>query len=486
MIKSIKSKLSLKHIIIFISLFVIIFTRFYNLENTGVFFWDQSRDLVKIHQYWVDKKITLIGPIAEENTRVFSSLTYYMLMPFAVMGNFDAISTTYGAAFWGVATALLIGFLVYRINKKLFLLTFVLLSIWFPLVEISRNAWNPNFIPFWIALGLIFYQYKKIIYQLFAGIALGLSIHHHYLSLFAVACFILIDLITSLKNRKILPVLLLGLGFVISILPFYLFDLRHPPGLFITRATYFNHTNYDVTFNGIIARTIKDTNAVLYYFLHNQILVSLCLFCVGILLFIDLKQKSKALLYFFPFLVQIIAMNFISDSFMHYFLPGLVFFLAWIIYPRQKAKLIPKIILIILVFGSILTISSQLLVPTWSPSIKNVREITDIMKNDINARKISSVNLAVLASKDNQTYGARYRDLLLLDEVRILSRYEYFSGDYLYVISEESEKRVRGDAAAEMFNFKTGLLENNWKTIDGKWKVYLFSRNKPQINNEGY
>ena len=75
----------------------LLFTRLYNLDKTARFIWDESSDLVNIHEIYVDKNITLIGPISEDGSKVFGSLTYYMLLPFAIAGNFDPVSTAYGA-----------------------------------------------------------------------------------------------------------------------------------------------------------------------------------------------------------------------------------------------------------------------------------------------------------------------------------------------------------------------------------------------------
>jgi len=75
----------MKNKIIFAILIVILFlSRFYNLEKTVKINRDEASDLVKIHQYWVEKKISLVGPISENGNMVYSSLSYYLVMPFAV------------------------------------------------------------------------------------------------------------------------------------------------------------------------------------------------------------------------------------------------------------------------------------------------------------------------------------------------------------------------------------------------------------------
>ncbi|MDO8609576.1 MAG: hypothetical protein Q7R95_03430, partial [bacterium] len=83
-----------KYTLIFLGIILIIFSRFYNLERNFKFNRDESSDLVKMHQYWVDKKISLIGPISEDGNLVYSSLSYYLEMPFAVLFKFSAVSPT--------------------------------------------------------------------------------------------------------------------------------------------------------------------------------------------------------------------------------------------------------------------------------------------------------------------------------------------------------------------------------------------------------
>lgn len=137
-----------------IFLVLLIGSRFINLDNSARFTRDESSDLARMHEYWSAKKITLVGPISNDNVKVFGSLTYYMLMPFAVLGNFDPVSTAYGAAFWSVLTGILLLLLVQHINPKLTLVAGLLIVVWYPLLESGRWAWNPHLMPFWFALGI--------------------------------------------------------------------------------------------------------------------------------------------------------------------------------------------------------------------------------------------------------------------------------------------------------------------------------------------
>src|SRR3972149_11792475 len=124
-------------ILFFIS---ILFTRFYNLEKTTRFTRDESQNLVDMHRIYVDRDITFVGPINYGETIVYPSTTFYMLLPFAALGNFEAYSPALGTAFYGVITVILILLVVKKMNEKLMLPVGLLSLVWFPLLETSRWA----------------------------------------------------------------------------------------------------------------------------------------------------------------------------------------------------------------------------------------------------------------------------------------------------------------------------------------------------------
>lgn len=137
------------------------FTRFYNLDHTARFTQDESSDLLRMHQYWSEKRITLVGPISNDNSKVFGSLTYYMLMPFAAAFGFSPISPVYGMAFWGIVASVLFVLLVHSLNPKLTILAAIISLIWYPLLETSRWAWNPHLVIFWPILAAVIFQKRQ-------------------------------------------------------------------------------------------------------------------------------------------------------------------------------------------------------------------------------------------------------------------------------------------------------------------------------------
>lgn len=458
-----------------------IFNRFYSLEKTATFFWDQAYDLRQIELFYQEKRITLIGPISEENDKIYGSLTYYMLMPFALLKNFHTVSTTYGSAFYGSLTAIFLVLLLYLINKKTWLSTALIAVIWFPLIETSRWAWNPHLVLFWIALGLIFFQKKSKASLFLSGLFLGLSIHHHYLSFISTASFIFLTLISNLKNKEIKNYLWIVPGYFLAILPFILFDLTHPPGLFITRFILFQQENIDKNFIVFLSDFIKNLWIVIHHYAVNNISGSILFIYLGSLIIYDFKKSRIYLIYIFVWLFQIFGVTLIKASFTHYFLPGLIFFLIYLYLPRKfkKINLVVVSTLLLLngsLFSIIPQITTQKYVPEmWQPNIETVDNITNVLYQEIKNNNLSGVNLAVLGSPDPNRYGWKYRSLLEMKNIHIMSKYEYFTNNYLFVVSQQSEEKLRNDLSPEMERFRNQKLLKSWEIKNSNWFIYLFS-----------
>lgn len=460
---------------------LIVFTRFYCLEKTATFFWDQAYDLRQIQLFYQEKRITLIGPISEEGDKVYSSLTYYMFLPFALLGNFHTASTSYGAAFYGVLTAIFLVFLLYLINKKALFSAVIIAAIWFPLIESSRWAWNPHLVLFWIVLGLILWQRKSKTSMFVAGLFLGLSIHHHYLSFIATASFICLTFFSHWKNKKLAIYWWLVCGYLFAIFPFIIFDLTHPPGLFITRLFVFQEEHITKNLLSFVLDFGENLWLVIHHYSANVFSGIILLGYVIVLVLYDLKKAKQYLLYIAVWLLQILAVTLIRDSFTHYFLPGLIFFLIYLFLPRSSKKfnmiILSTIILLSGSFFSIIPqITSQKYVPDkWQPSIKTVDQITNILYQEITDKELLGVNLVVLGSPDPNRYGWKYRNLLEIQGINIMSKYEYFTNNYLFVVSLESTESLRQNPAPEMERFRQEKLISSWPVQDSSWMVHLFS-----------
>jgi len=468
----------IKKIVLFVLLIAaLIFTRVYNLDKTARFIWDESSDLVNIHQIFVEKNLTLIGPISEDGNKVFGSLTYYMLLPFAVIGNFDPISTAYGASFWGSLTCLLIIYLGFKVNKKALFFLIPIVLLWYPLVETGRWAWNPNLIPFWITLSLIFYFKKSSLFKLLSGLAMGLSVHLHYLSIFAAAAFAIVILFESIKSKKLKDFFCYLLGLILALSPFVIFDITHPPGLFLSRILYFNNlgnANATITFGQKLLNIIGGS---FFYFGQSDFLKAVLPMLTTLIIVFDIKKKSPSLKYMFVFVIQIVCLAFFANFYTHYILAVIPFFILYLIYPRRGfAEKISYTILSVIIVSSIFSFPKQVSKISWESDIASIRNIVKIIETRVRDKDMKNVNIAVLSSPDRNPYGRRYRDLLLIKGVNLKNKAEYEISDSLFVITTSPLEVVRKDPAYEIKFFQNGNLIEGWNIPESDWKVFLLSK----------
>ena len=114
---------------------------------------------------------------------------------------------------------------------------------------------------------------------------------------------------------------------------------------------------------------------------------------------------------------------------------------------------------------------------TWENDIETITKITQTIRDEIAENKLMNVNLVVLQSPDPNIYGRRYRDLLLIDDVRLLEKEQYEITDNLFVLSYKSVEDIRNDKAYEIKRFDKGKLVDKWVFDESEWKLYLLNRN---------
>jgi len=473
---------------IFFVLFIglLLFTRLYNLDRTTRFIWDESSDLVRLHQIYVNHKLTLIGPISEDNSKVFGSLAYYLSLPFAAFYHFDPLSPVLGTVVGGLITAVALVVAIKHVNARrsvTFWLTIGLILLgWFPLLQSSRAslwAWHVSYIPMWQVLGLLFYLRGTKISRLLAGFCLGLTIHHHYLAIFASIAFCLAASITLIKQKNWRDIGWLFAGFTLALMPFVIFDLRHPPGLFLTKLLYAKPIETQLSMLSALSKLIYLFRSLLGFFTQNQIGALFLGIGVMALLLWDAIKLRPALLWGAGWVGQLLGLIYISNDgvSIHYTLPAAVFFLVWLIIPRPRmGNYLAQGCLLILAITSLASLKSQLITKSWRTDIPLARAATTAIKNDIAAAQLQNVNLAVLASADNNVYGRRYRDVLLVEETRLRTKDEYQYSDHLFVITTSPEATIRSDPAYEMHFFRQGKLVQTWN-FDAGWHMYLFNKN---------
>jgi len=510
-LKKNNNKFSLRfQLFVLIFFFLAVFTRFYNIDYTARFTQDESSDLARMHAYWQEKKLTLVGPIATDNSKIFGSLTYYMQMPFAVMYNFAPVGPAMGTAFWGIITITLLLFLKILLsardaddskkyslfkqlelkiqsffkknnNKNLELSTLLfalIILFWPPLLLTSRWAWNPHLIAFWVSLALLINQLSFKGKYVLVGLFLGLTIHHHYLAIFAIGTFGVIEFIKLFRSKKYSEMGQLLIGYVLALLPFAIFDIRHPPGLFFSR-----YLQADMSYQAelesvnIFANLIRNFSVSLNEIVHLKWLQILFVLGLTKLIWLDFKKSRTHLLLLLPVLAQILGCVFIGDFLQRYFLPAIVFFLAWLAQPRKKTSLkLSNFLMILIIISSVLQLENVLTKPIMSPPMRVVTQaqqaIVEILANNPD---IKNYNIAALTARDLDSLGLKYRDLLSINGITFRAASEYDLTENLLVVTDVDEAKVRQDQNVAMSYFKESRLRQEYLLEEKPWRVYWFS-----------
>jgi len=479
MMKKSKGKVKL---LLFAFLFLAVsFTRFYNIEKTTRFTRDESQNLVDIHRIFVDRDITLIGPIDGTKTIIYPSLTFYLLLPFAYLGNFEPASPAYGTAFFGILTVGLVLYLIKRINSKLLLWVGVLIIIWYPLLESSRWAWNPHLVPFFTFLAIIFYLKGGKIGKFVSGVALGLSFHLHYLSVFSFFTFAAVVFFLDIYKKRYKEAVVMPFGFFLTIIPFIYFDLKNPPGLFFNY--FIKHNMFTAGAGGELLSfpqtLITNSFESLKYLTQSEHLAYILIPLLLIFFYKNLKAKSKYLVFLIPTIAQVAAISFLPTFGNRYFLLALPFFVTWLFYKRSKEILmIQKLIILLFILGSMFSLRGVLTKPIYPPGAFVVSESIHHIKGISSSRNLKNINIAVLASEDNDPLGTIYRHTALVEGVDLLLENQFEITDNLFVVSTSEETVVREDPANVMNGFRSGELVDTFNVETTDWRVYLFNRDK--------
>lgn len=230
-----KKKISI--LLIIIILLLAAFLRLYRISSYMEFLGDEGRDVL-VAKDILSGKFTLLGPRSSAGDFFMGPFYYYLITPFLLLWNYDPVGPAIMVALFGVATV----FLIYIVGKKFFgtiagLFAAALYSVSPLVLAHSHSSWNPNILPFFSLL-VVYTTFiavtaqKSWKYFLIIGILLGISLQLHYLALFLailIAAYIFItqknkkDSI-SLLTKKYLAIIA---GTIISLSPFFLFELRH-------------------------------------------------------------------------------------------------------------------------------------------------------------------------------------------------------------------------------------------------------------------
>lgn len=476
-----KEKIVKPYILTLFVLLLLILSRFILLDQSARFIWDESDDLLRMKEIYENRRITLVGPISGNNINVYGSLSYYMLMPFTVIMNFDPMGPVVGTAFYSVFTAVILAYFFYKRMHWSYPAALILFTATFPFIQTGRWAWNPHYIPFWQTLSLVIFLIpqlrKKWFIWVFFGFLQGLGIHNHWYAVFSmIGVFIALSLY-YIPQRKWKVVGGYIMGGMVAISPFIIFDILRPPGLFISRLVYFSPLTQEVPNAETIyyvSRLWQLPYQFFHYFFQAQFPAIFFMMVVLVYSYVLYKrEKYIKLLLLLPVLTQvfllIVVRTQIND---HYFLPAVIPFLLFLSLPDEgkSFSFLQKSILVLFVAFSLPASIEEILKNDWSTNIRRTKAIAHIMQDNITGQ----CNVLAIASTDSGTTGKKYRDLLEVWGTKMLGKEEYTNYDCLFVVTTSDLVTIQNDAAYEMNLVRNTKPQKVWN-VEG-WNLYQFVR----------
>ncbi len=223
-----------KHqIFIFILVLLIaIFFRFWLIRDYVVFLGDEGRDMIVMRKMITTMRPVFLGPTASVGGFYLGPVYYWMAAPFLALSRFDPVGPSIMVAIVGVATVLLLyKFLKETVGFYPAILVSLLYATAPLIVRYSRSSWNPNPLPFF-ALLIMYSIYKAKIknelkYFLLAGASFGVAIQLHYLSVVFIPIIVIIVALNFNLKSIVKTIIFSILGTFITLLPFFLFELKH-------------------------------------------------------------------------------------------------------------------------------------------------------------------------------------------------------------------------------------------------------------------
>ncbi len=222
----------MKRFLFVLIILIAIVLRFYNLSGYIQFLGDQGRDVLIVKRMLVEHQWTLLGPNASVGGFFTGPIYYYFMLPFLWFFNLNPVGPAYLSAFFGLATVILIYyFCKHFFNERVALVASFLSAISPKMVDISRFSWNPNPVPFFSLLAVLFLylsatKHKKI-FTVLSGVMVGILFQLHYIDIVFIAISGVSLLLLFPWKEWVKQIFLIVLGFIIGDGLFLAFEIRH-------------------------------------------------------------------------------------------------------------------------------------------------------------------------------------------------------------------------------------------------------------------
>lgn len=477
--------------IIIILLFATIL-RFFRIEALTTFGGDQGYDFLIVKRIIVDHHFTLLGPkIGPYNSignLYLGPAYYYLLVIPLIIFSLDPI----GPAVFTAILAIFTIFIIYLICLKFLSKNIALLASAFYafnafLIDQSRAASNPHFIPFFSALTIfsamqiIQKKSKLIIWPVVIGASSGIMFQLHYLSGFFL--LLIVFLMVFKKEFKIL--ILTIASFLILISPQIIFELRHNffvTNLFIRQLKYGNTISDIHNFTNRLTGSFQVVGSILKI---NA--VSLLVFLLILFIFLKKFKNLKKLKFIWLFLLITAILNLIllmlygGSIETHYFSPtyvSVIILMASIlvfVYENSKNYFLKALIVFLTlqifltnIFNLNLTRNNGYTMPEGWNQI-GIKTASNMIAADVDSQK----KFNVASTLDGDTRARPYRYLLEIRGKIPQDVEAYPSSDVLYLISRDEEQKIKSYTVWEIASFAPFNITKKWPIQNGIWLYRL-------------
>ena len=453
-----------------------IFLRFYKLTGFVTFLGDQGRDAIIIKRILTGEHFPAVGPPTSIGQVYLGPFYYYFIAPWLLLFNFNPIGLAVSVAFFS-SLYLLINYLIIKelFDKKIALISTILLSFSSVLIDFSRFSWNPNLLPLFTLL-ITYFVIKSLrtgkwYYFALSGAFLSFNIQLHYLALFLIPPIALIMgyfLINNFKNIKkiIFNFSLLIFNFLLFSFPLIVFDLRH---------NFLNSKLFLALFKSSGTSFLTKSNSFFdsFYYLNlysfninlNKFFVYILLLFLFIILFTLIKKRSNLKIFLFIFLITILGMSLYNGpKYPHYF--GVLYPLYYVIvsyfivFPKESVW--QKYLTILFVFGFIF-LNFQKYPYFHNPSNNQITLAKNVAQKIFNNVKKEKFTVTALPEKYSDS---TYRYFLEVWKKRAIEKDSLDKADELFVICEKKCIPIIGNPQWDIAYFAPNKIVGEWRVED--------------------
>jgi 4-amino-4-deoxy-L-arabinose transferase-like glycosyltransferase len=246
-------------LLIIVIVIIAAFLRLYRISDYMTFLGDEGRDVL-VAKGILEGHLTLLGPRASAGDFFTGPIYYYLMTPFLWLFRLDPVGPAVMVALLSVGTV----FLIYYLGKKWFdnttgLVAAALYSVSPLVITYSHSSWNPNVVPFFSLVTIVFLSkavttinaWKQYV---LVGFFLGICVQLHYISIF-LGVIVAVSLFFAQWYVKgfiaIFPLIRhymqIFIGFLLGFSPFLAFEVRHH---FQNTQAIFSFITHDTTQTG--------------------------------------------------------------------------------------------------------------------------------------------------------------------------------------------------------------------------------------------